>query len=67
MILASKVFSIIMAGVIMTLLIGAFIGSYLLNKNTPKPEGCENIDENCVGCQVTSCLNRKEKKEEEEI
>ena len=67
MILASKVFSIIMAGVIMTLLIGAFIGSYLLNKNTPKPEGCENIDENCEGCQVTSCLNRKEKKEEEEI
>lgn len=67
MILASQVFSIIMAALIMTFLIGAFIGSYLLNKKTPKPEGCENIDENCEGCQITSCLNRKEKKEEEEI
>jgi len=67
MILASKVFSIIMAALIMTFLVGAFVGSYLLNKKTPKPEGCENIDENCEGCQITSCLNRKEKKEEEEI
>ena len=67
MILASKVFSIIMAALIMTFLVGAFVGSYLLNKKTPKPKGCENIDENCEGCQITSCLNRKEKKEEEEI
>lgn len=67
MILASKVFSIIMAALIMIFMVGAFVGSYLLNKKTPKPEGCENIDENCEGCQITSCLNRKEKKEEEEI
>lgn len=67
MILASKVFSIIMAALIMIFMVGAFVGSYLLNKKTPKPEGCKNIDENCEGCQITSCLNRKEKKEEEEI
>ena len=67
MLLVSKITSIILAGVIMILLIGAFIGSYLLNKNTPKPEGCENISENCEGCQITSCSHRKENKEEEEL
>ena len=67
MILASKVFSIIMAALIMIFMVGAFVGSYLLNKKTPKPEGCENIDENCEGCQITSCSHRIENKEEEEL
>ena len=48
-------------------LVGAFVGSYLLNKKTPKPEGCENIDDSCEGCQITSCPNRKEKIEEDEL
>ena len=65
MLLVSKITSIIWAVVIMVLLVGAFIGSYVLNKNTPKPEGCENLDENCEGCQIVSCSHRKEKKEEE--
>ena len=51
----------------MTGLVVAFVFSYLLNKKTPKPEGCENIDENCEGCQITSCSHRIENKEEEEI
>lgn len=65
MFLTNKVLNIVLAGIIMILLIGAFVGSYLLNKKTPKPEGCENLDENCEGCQITSCLNRKENKEED--
>ena len=47
-------------------LVGLYILFYLLNKKTPKPEGCENLEEDCEGCQITSCLNRKEKKVEED-
>ena len=65
MLLSGNFESIIWAVVIMTLLISAFIGTYVLNKNTPKPEGCEDLDENCEGCQIVSCSHRKEKKEEE--
>ena len=57
----------LLAALILLVLIGLYILFYLLNKNTPKPEGCEGIDENCEGCQVTSCANRKNKNEEEEI
>ena len=57
----------ILGALLLIVLIGLFIFTYLLNKRTPKPEGCENLEENCEGCQITSCLNRKEKKEEEEI
>ena len=67
MLLVSKITSIILAVIIMMILIGAFIGSYLLNKKTPKPEGCENLSEECEGCQIVSCSHRKEKIEEEEI
>lgn len=66
MLLVSKALKIVLAGIIMIFLVGAFVGSYLLNKKTPKPEGCENLDENCEGCQITSCPNRREKIEEEE-
>lgn len=48
-------------------LIGLYILFYLLNKKTPKPEGCEHLEENCEGCQITSCSNRKEKIEEDNI
>ena len=55
----------ILGALLLIVLIGLFIFTYLLNKRTPKPEGCEGLEENCEGCQITSCLNRKEKKEEE--
>ena len=66
MLLVSKITSIILGALFMILMIGAFIGSYLLNKKTPKPEGCENLEESCEGCQITSCSHYKEKKEEDE-
>lgn len=55
----------ILGALLLIFLIGVFIFTYLLNKKTPKPEGCENLEENCEGCQITSCPNRKEMKEEE--
>lgn len=55
----------ILGALLLIVLIGVFIFTYLLNKKTPKPEGCENLEENCEGCQITSCPNRKEMKEEE--
>ena len=57
----------ILGALLVIVLIGLFIFTYLLNKKTPKPEGCENLEENCEGCQITSCLNRKEKIEEEDL
>ena len=65
MLLVSKLTSILVAVLVITGLVLAFVFSYLLNKKTPKPEGCENLEENCEGCQITSCPNRKEMKEEE--
>ena len=51
--------------IILGLLIAMFIVCFLLNKKTPKPEGCENLDESCEGCQITSCSHRIENKEED--
>lgn len=53
---------------VLTVCVAMFIGTFLLNKRTPKPEGCENMEE-CEGCQMTSCShyikkeNTNEKKE----
>lgn len=63
---------IILGVLIVAICIGLFIFTYILNKRTPKPEGCEHIGEECEGCQMTSCShhlshNKKEEKEEGEI
>lgn len=55
---------IILAVVIVLVCVGLFIGTYILNKRTPKPEGCENLGEECEGCQMTSCSHYVEKTEE---
>ena len=47
MLLVSKLTSILVAALVITGLVLAFVFSYLLNKKTPKPEGCENLEENC--------------------
>lgn len=67
MLFVSKLTSILVATLVITGLVLAFVFSFLLNKKTPKPEGCENLEENCEGCQVTSCSHRIENKEEEEL
>ena len=48
--------------IILALLI-IFIVSFILNKKTPVPKGCENIqisDENCAACNNKECTLRKE-------
>ena len=48
----------------LVILIAIFIGTYLLNKNTPKPEGCEEMSE-CVGCNnIAGSQHRAHHKEE---
>ncbi len=52
---------------IAAVLLGIFILSYVLNKRTPKPEDCEEIDESCINCSNPLCRNRivEEEKDEE--
>ncbi len=48
-----------------SLLIGVFIITYILNKKTPKPEGCEDIIKTagCAGCKQFSCGHHPDRKE----
>ena len=57
---------VILAIVIIVVCVCLFIGTYILNKRTPKPEGCEEIGSECEGCQITSCSHYKEKEEKKE-
>ncbi len=34
--------------------------SYYFNSKTPVPKGCEKLKEDCKGCSINSCPNRKE-------
>lgn len=43
---------------------GLVVVGYILNNNTPKPKGCENIDGVCESCSITSCLKNPKLKEE---
>lgn len=46
-------------------LVGIFISTYLLNKKTPKPEGCEDLisSAGCRGCKQFSCGHHPDRKE----
>ena len=46
------------------LLIAVFIGTYLWNKHTPKPDGCEDLSE-CGGCNNIACSHHSAHKEEQ--
>ena len=54
----------IWAFVWMAILIVVFIGTYLLNKNTPKPEGCVELSE-CGGCNNIACSHNTAHHKEE--
>lgn len=56
---------IIAVGIIVVCVV-LFIGTYILNKRTPKPEGCEDVGSECEGCQITSCSHYKQKDEKKE-
>ncbi len=47
------------------ILIAVFIGTYIWNKNTPKPVGCEDVSEECGGCANIACTHHTAHNEEE--
>ncbi len=58
MILAKSTGLLIVGIILIIFLIGLFFVSYLLNKRTPIPKGCEQIAydvQSCSGCKETSC------------
>ncbi|OQC11533.1 MAG: hypothetical protein BWX74_00113 [Tenericutes bacterium ADurb.Bin087] len=59
----SDVARIFIAIGIMVVLIALYIGSYVLNKRTKKPDGCTEIASSCTGCAVTTCSHNPAKEE----
>lgn len=57
----NTIYAILIAGV----LFGITIWLYYANKNTPVPEGCEDLTPNCSACGIASCSLRNAKKETE--
>ncbi|MBQ8292396.1 MAG: hypothetical protein IJX78_01160 [Bacilli bacterium] len=53
--------TIIILGIVIIL----FIGTYILNKRVPKPDGCE-ISEKCETCGMTNCFVKKKISEGEQ-
>ena len=49
---------LIIAIVIIAALVAIFIITFVINRKTPVPKGCEHIkisEENCGACQVSDC------------
>ena len=59
----NQVTGIILAVAVVLVSVALFIFTYILNKRTPKPEGCENVGSECEGCQMTSCSHYKKNNE----
>ena len=69
MFLISKTTALVISIVIIVLLILVFFITFIRNRKTPVPKGCENIkisEENCGACQVSDCAI-KEKLDIEKI
>ena len=49
--------------IIIGVLIAMFITFFLLNRKTPRPEGCEDLDAECETCPIKSCLKNTSEKE----
>ena len=64
---------LIIAIIIILALVAIFIITFVINRKTPVPEGCENIkitEEGCANCQVEECAVKVKldiKKIEEEL
>ena len=50
-----KIYNYLIALGVLVIFIGLFIVTYLLNKKTPKPEGCVNPKEECKLCGIVTC------------
>lgn len=49
--------NILMAVLVFGVMVCVYIFLYLMNKKTPKPEGCENLRADCEGCKDFGCAN----------
>ena len=64
---------LIISIIIILLLALTFIVTFVINRKTPVPEGCENIkitEEGCANCQIEECAIKVKldiKKIEEEL
>ena len=64
---------LIIAIIVIAVLAATFIISFVINRKTPVPEGCENLkitEEGCANCQIEECAVKVKldiKKIEEEI
>ena len=47
-------------------LVALFFISYVMNKKTPIPKECQDLEENeaCIGCKNVSCSHYKSEKED---
>ena len=49
---------LIISILIIAALVATFIISFVINRKTPVPEGCENLkitEEGCANCQIEEC------------
>ena len=53
--------------IVVVVLVVIFVLSYLLNKKVKKPEGCEEMNEQCMHCSITSCINNKTKEDKKDV
>lgn len=54
---------LIIAIIVIVTLLAIFVISFVVNKKTPVPKGCEDLkvsDEKCQACNNTSCRYHKE-------
>lgn len=54
------------SAIVLGVMIGIFLLVFLLNKKTPVPEGCEDLEAECATCPVKTCLKNTNKEESEE-
>ncbi|MBR4455040.1 MAG: hypothetical protein IKS32_02310 [Solobacterium sp.] len=57
--------SVLFAILIAASLLGLNVVLYRMNKNTPVPEGCEELKPDCTGCGITDCTLRRKEEEHE--
>ena len=61
-----KTFYLIIAIIVIVLLIAVFFITYVLNKKTPVPKGCEKVfNEHCIGCKNTHCEHYQKEEEQQ--
>ncbi len=54
----SQTVALVLSIILIAFFVVVFIVSFVINRRTPKPKGCEDImisEENCSACHVESC------------